>query len=282
MNALQRLTSYTNHGLVFDVLDEGPLDGPVVVLLHGFPQRATSWAKVTPLLHAEGFRTVAPDQRGYSPVARPRGRRAYRMGNLVGDVAALVDALGGRPVHVVGHDWGAAVAWSLASVRPDLVSTMTTVSVPHPGAMVRSFRSFDQLRRSWYLVFFQIPWLPELLLRRRRLAERAFGRAGMGPDALARYGAEMIEDGALRGGLGWYRAMPFSDPALLRAKVRVPTTHVWSDQDDALGRLGADLSASYVVGAPYRLEVLKGVTHWIPDEAPDRLAEITLARIRSV
>jgi pimeloyl-ACP methyl ester carboxylesterase len=275
----RRLTSYSHDGLVFDVLDQGPLDGPVVVLLHGFPQRATSWRKVAPLLHARGFRTVAPDQRGYSRGARPRGRSSYRIKLLVGDAAALIEALGEGPVDVVGHDWGAAVAWSLASARPDQVSTQTTVSVPHPGAMVRSFRTFDQLRRSWYMLFFQIPRLPELVLGRRRFAERALRGAGMNRDAVALFRSEMVEHGALPGGLGWYRAMPLSDPALLRAKVRVPTTHVWSDGDHALGRLGADLSASYVVGAPYRLEVLEGVSHWVPDEAPERLAEIVLDRV---
>jgi pimeloyl-ACP methyl ester carboxylesterase len=276
-----RLTCYAHDGLVFDVVDEGPLDGPVVVLLHGFPQRATSWRKVAPLLHAEGFRTVAPDQRGYSRGARPRGRSSYRMSLLVGDAAALVDALGVGPVHVVGHDWGAAVAWTLAAGRPDLVRTLTTVSVPHPGAMVRSLRTFDQLRRSWYMALFQLPWLPELLLGRRRVAELALRRAGMDADAVARFHSEMVQDGALPGGLGWYRAIPLSDPGL-RAKVRVPTTHVWSDADEALGRRGAELTASYVEGAPYRLEVLAGVSHWIPDEAPERLVEIVLERVRSV
>jgi pimeloyl-ACP methyl ester carboxylesterase len=274
-----RLTSYSHDGLDFDVLDEGPLDGVVIVLLHGFPQKATSWRRVTPLLHARGYRTVAPDQRGYSAGARPAGRSSYRMRLLVGDVVALVEALGGGPVHVVGHDWGAAVAWSLAAARPDLVSTLTTVSVPHPGAMVRSLRSFDQLRRSWYMGFFQAPWLPERMLARRRLAERFLRSAGMTSEAVALFHTEMVEGGALPGALAWYRAMPFSDPALLQARVRVPTTHVWSDGDDALGRAGAELAASYVVGAPYRLEVLEGVSHWVPDETPDRLAEIVLDRV---
>jgi pimeloyl-ACP methyl ester carboxylesterase len=279
MTATGRVTSFSHDGLVFDALDEGPLDGPVVLLLHGFPQRGTSWRHVAPLLHARGCRTVIPDQRGYSSGARPRRRSSYRMRLLVGDVVALVEALGGKPVHVVGHDWGAAVAWSLAGAHPGLVTTLTTVSVPHPGAMVRSFRTLDQLRRSWYMALFQVPRLPELLLGRRRPAERALRAAGMGEAAVRLFRTEMVEDGALSGGLGWYRAMPLWDPAMLRAKVRVPTTHVWSDGDEALGRLGAELCASYVVGAPYRLEVLTDVSHWIPDEAPERLAEIVLDRV---
>ncbi len=273
-----RLTSYAHDGLVFDVRDEGPLDGPVVVLLHGFPQRASSWDLVVPLLHAAGMRTVAPDQRGYSRGARPRGRSSYRMSRLVGDVVALVAAVGAGPVHLVGHDWGAAVAWSTAASRPDLVTSLTSVSVPHPGAFIRSLRRVAQLRKSWYMAFFQMPWLPERLFGRRSVAEREMRKSGMPPAAVARVWPEIIADGALPGGLGYYRAMPLSDPRLLRGTVRVPTTHVWSDQDVALDRHGAELTASYV-DAPYRLEVLEGVSHWIPDEVPERLAEIVLDRV---
>ncbi len=277
----ERLNTYARDGLVFDLLDEGPLDGPVVVLLHGFPQRATSWAKVAPLLHARGLRTIAPDQRGYSRSARPRGRSAYRMAELVEDVVALVEELGGQPVDLVGHDWGAGAAWSVAAAHPDLVRTLTAVSVPHPVAMARALRTGDQLRRSWYMGFFQLPWLPELLLGRPRVAAKFLGGTGMSSEAIARYRSEIVGDGALPGGLGWYRALPLSN-AGTGGRVRVPTTHVWSDGDSALGRLGAELTASYVVDAPYQLEVLEGVSHWIPDEAPERLAAIILARIDSV
>ncbi|MGI9155937.1 MAG: alpha/beta fold hydrolase [Marmoricola sp.] len=276
-----RLTSYTNDGLVFDLLDEGPVDGPVVVLLHGFPQRATSWAKVAPLLHAQGFRTIAPDQRGYSRGARPARRRDYAMDKLVSDVQGLVHGFLGHSVHLVGHDWGAAVAWSTAATDPDAISTLTTVSVPHPVAMARSLRTLDQLRRSWYMGFFQLPRAPELLLSRPRVAATFLGSSGMSREAVARFRSEIVEDGALPGGLGWYRALPLSGSGM-GGRVRVPTTHVWSDGDSALGRLGAELTASYVVDAPYQLEVLEGVGHWIPDEAPERLAEIVLARVRSV
>jgi pimeloyl-ACP methyl ester carboxylesterase len=147
--------------------------------------------------------------------------------------------------------------------------------------MVRSMRYADQLRRSWYMGFFQLPWLPErLLCSRRSDLERELRRAGLPADALARVWPEIIEDGALTGALNWYRAMPFSDPRVLRGRVRVPTTHVWSDGDVALGREGAELTGAYV-DAPYRLEILAGISHWIPNEAPERLAEIVLARVRS-
>src|SRR5690606_26265127 len=139
-----------NDGFTFDVIDGGPVDGDVIVLLHGFPQTATSWSKVAPLLHEAGYRSLAPHQRGYSPGARPSGRRAYSVDRLVADVAALVDTVGG-PVHLVGHDWGAIVAWAVAVERPELLRTLTTVSVPHPMAFLRSMARSTQLLHSYYM-----------------------------------------------------------------------------------------------------------------------------------
>lgn len=274
----ERLTSYTHAGLTFDVTDDGPLDGEPVVLLHGFPQRATSWAAVTPLLHAQGYRTYAPDLRGYSPGARPRRRRDYTTDLLAGDVVALLDVIGGR-AHLVGHDWGAAVAWAVAALHGDRLRTLTSVSVPHPGAFVRSLRSRDQLRRSWYMAAFQLPVVPERILSSSR-GRASLRREGMTRAMVDRYDTEIVTAGALPGGLGYYRAMPFGGPGLLRAKVTVPTTHVWSDGDQALGRRGADLCREYV-DADYRLEVVPGVSHWIPDQAPEVLARIILERVRS-
>ncbi|WP_246076560.1 alpha/beta fold hydrolase [Amycolatopsis cihanbeyliensis] len=163
-------------------------------------------------LHREGFRTLTPDQRGYSPRARPRGRWAYRNSALVEDVVALLTEVG-RPVHLVGHDWGAAVAWSLAAARPDLVRTLTTVSVPHPGAFLRSMLTSNQAARSWYMFVFQIPVLPELILRRSaRLTSAVFSRAGMTPSQTAVSRREVIDTEALTGALNWYRGMPFASP----------------------------------------------------------------------
>ncbi|QZY30171.1 alpha/beta fold hydrolase [Nocardioides coralli] len=275
---MTRLTTWTHDGLTFAVRDEGPEDGPPVLLLHGFPQRATSWDAVTPLLHQQGFRTLAPDQRGYSPGARPRRRRDYAAEHLVADAAALAEVVG-TPVHLVGHDWGSLVAWLLAGHRPDLVRSLVAVSVPHPGAFVESFRRSDQLRRSWYMAFFQLPWVPEKVLASPR-GEGAFRAGGMTREMVARYRAEVVQDGALRGGLLWYRGMPFTRRRTLRRPVRVPTTMVWSDHDVALARTGAELTERWV-DAPYRLEVLPGVSHWIPEEAPETLAALIAERARS-
>lgn len=278
-----RIEQFERDGLVFDVDDAGPRDGEVVVLLHGFPQRASCWDAVTGRLHDAGLRTLAPDQRGYSPRARPRRRRDYRLDELVADVGALLDtvrAAGHERVHLVGHDWGAAVAWVVAARHP-AVASLTSVSVPHPAAYLASTLSPDQLLRAWYIGFFQLPLVPELAAR-GGVMERMLGKAGMTPAERAGFRRDVLAHGALSGGLGWYRALPFSltgGGRLWRERVHVPVTHVWSDQDDALGRRTADLAHRWATGE-FELRVLQGHSHWLPEQAPDELARIVLARVR--
>ncbi len=277
----ERITSYARDGLVFDVLDEGPLDGTPVVLLHGFPERAASWEAVVARLHARGLRTLAPDQRGYSPGARPRTRFGYRVPALVSDVEALIERIG-EPVHLVGHDWGAMIAWALAARRPNLVRSLTAVSVPHPGAYLSACLRSSQLRDSWYFLLFMLPLLPELIARFRPARFRAALQAGGMTDAeLDVFESSIVGHGALPGGLGWYRALPFAPLGWARQRVAVPTTYVWSDCDVALARAGAQRCGRWVI-ADYRLVVLEGVTHWIPTQAPGPLADAILARIASI
>ncbi|WP_406633346.1 alpha/beta fold hydrolase [Amycolatopsis sp. WGS_07] len=274
MSTGSRISSVAHDGLTFDVRDTGPLDGPVVVLLHGFPQTGASWAETASLLNERGYRTIVPDQRGYSRRARPKGRFAYRSSRLVADTAALIRAVGAGPVHLVGHDWGANAAWATAARHPELIRSLTTVSVPHSGAFARAMLTSDQLVRSSYMFFFHLPWLPEFVLRRwPRLLDRTLAATGMTPDQIVAVHREIVLGGALTGGLNWYRAMFLVNPASLRARVPVPTTHVWSDGDQALSRRSAELAGQYVDGE-YRLEILPGVSHWIPEEAAGRLAEI--------
>jgi len=276
-----RITSYTHDGLVLDVRDTGPLDGEPAVLLHGFPERGSSWDAVAPLLHERGIRTLVPDQRGYSPGARPRRRRDYRLACLAGDVEALAAEVG-RPVHLVGHDWGASVAWLVAARSPGQVRSLTAVSVPPAMAFVRSLVTSDQLLRSWYMLLFQLPRVPELLASRPGgRFDQGLRAAGMTEAEVARCRREIVEYGALPGGLGWYRAMFLPGPDRPGAMVRVPTTLVWSDGDTAIGPRAAGLAAAYV-DADYLLEVLEGVSHWIPTQAPDRLAAAIADRIASV
>jgi pimeloyl-ACP methyl ester carboxylesterase len=264
--------------LIFDVGDAGPADGPVVVLLHGFPQRNDSWNVVIDKLTAQGYRCLAPNQRGYSPGARPRRRRDYRLSELVADVGALIDASGAERVHLVGHDWGAAVAWSVASRLPARLASVSTVSVPHPAALMKAMWTSRQALASWYMFFFQLPRVPEWLLLRRdwsttRMAA-SLERGGQTPAAAARDVAAMSEPGALTAALNWYRAM-FLSSARGIGKITVPTMYVWSDGDDALLDKAAYASGDYV-SADYRFEILRGVSHWIPEERPDTLADLLL------
>jgi len=274
-----RLLRYRHHGFTFDVTDQGPLDGDPVVLLHGWPERASSWRKVTPLLHARGLRTYAPDQRGYSPGARPTRRRDYAMQLLVDDAVALLETIGG-PVHLVGHDWGSSIGWLVAAQRPDLVRTWTAVSVPHPKAFSKALRTTKQGRKSWYMGAFQLPGVPEWLARTGRL-DVPLRKGGMTADDVRRFHEEVVDDGAFHYGVMYYRAMPFAFPALKDSVVRVPTTMVWSDKDVAITQESVRMNVG-LVEAPYEAVTLEGVSHWIPTEAPELLAQHILERIDSV
>ena len=214
-------------------------------------------------------------------MARPRGRKQYTLRETAGDVLALLDAAGLESAHVVGHDWGGMVAWALGAWHPDRVRTLTALSVPHPAAMAKAMVTSDQLLRSYYMGVFQLPVLPErLLLARGGRALRGMLRSGgLSREAAAHYVARMQEPGALSGALGWYRAMPFGARDRV-GTVRVPTLHVWSTGDAFLGRAGIEATSRFVE-APYRLEILDGVSHWIPELAADRVAELVTAHVRT-
>ncbi|MBF6451074.1 alpha/beta fold hydrolase [Nocardia elegans] len=272
-----RLERFRNGRLVFQVEDQGPIDGPVVVLLHGFPQNARCWDAVRTQLHARGYRTIAFDQRGYAPGARPRGRFAYRTGALVSDLVALTELFAPVKVSLVGHDWGAVVAWAMAARHPELIASLTTVSVPHTRAFLRSLLSSNQALRGHYMAVFQLPWIPEILARRNpdTLRKILLG-SGMHSIEADRVVVEMVPTPAFTAGLNWYRGMMFSHPSY-SSPVTVPTTHVWSTRDVSLVRAGAQLCARYV-DADFRLEIIEG-SHWVPDELPDVLARIIDARV---
>ncbi|MEU4480745.1 alpha/beta hydrolase [Micromonospora sp. NPDC023966] len=266
-------------GLTFEVRTGGPEGGEPVLLLHGFPQHAGEWDEVIPELHDAGLRTYALDQRGYSPGARPADVGAYRIPELVADAAGVLDALGVTTAHVVGHDWGAIVAWGLAAAHPERVRTLTAVSVPHPAAMGHALATDPrQKARSSYIALFRKPGKAEKVLLAFRAATLRRMLAGVGDAArVARYADPMREPGALTAALNWYRAMTGTDMKAV-GPVDVPTTFVWSDKDVAIGRTAADACAAHVTG-DYRFVVLPGVTHWIPDEAPGPLAAAILARV---
>jgi pimeloyl-ACP methyl ester carboxylesterase len=265
--------------LTFDVRADGPEDGRPVLLLHGFPETSLSWAAVTPRLAEAGLRTYAVDQLGYSPGARPDEVEAYAMTNLAQVTADLMTAVDVPVADVVGHDWGANVAWALAAWHSDRVRSLTAVSVPHPTAFTAAWRSDpEQKERSAYIrLFWQEGKAEEVLLAddARRL-RRMFGDA-VDREAVDAYVAVLSAPGALTAALNWYRAMSSATPV---DDVAVPTTYVWSDADIAIGRVAAEGCAAYVTG-DYRFVELPGVSHWIPEQAPDQLAAAILDRVAS-
>ena len=265
--------------LTFDVRADGPDDGRPVLLLHGFPETSASWAAMTPRLTEAGLRTYAVDQLGYSPGARPAEVDAYALTNLAQVTADLMTAMDVPRADVVGHDWGANVAWALAAWHEDRVRSLTAVSVPHPTAFTTAFRSDpEQKERSAYIrLFWQEGKAEEVLLAddARRL-RRMFGDA-VPAEAVDEYVAVLSAPGALTAALNWYRAMSSEtrvDP------ITVPTTYVWSDGDVAIGRTAAEACANYVTG-DYRFVELPGITHWIPEQAPEQLTRAILDRIAS-
>jgi pimeloyl-ACP methyl ester carboxylesterase len=274
----ERLSSFRRNGWHFDVSDSGPSDGIPVVLLHGFPGSRRTWREVIPVLNASGLRTIAFDQRGYSPGARPDRRRDYRAAEVTADVLALLTASGLDRVHLAGHDWGGFVAWRFAAATPERLTGITVLSTPHPAAMLRSMLSSGQIARSAYIGFFQLPWLPEFALR-GRLARLLAGSDL--PEPIAEdYARFLSTPTALTSALNWYRGMWLPDRRsrpFARAPISVPTTYVWGRYDQALGRRAAELTRDYVHGE-YRFVELDE-NHWLPERAPVRVAEEILAGV---
>jgi pimeloyl-ACP methyl ester carboxylesterase len=252
----------------------GPEDGPLVVLLHGFPERWYGWERVIPLLVAAGLRVAAPDQRGYGESDKPAGITPYRRDRLAADVVGLIRALGRERAVVVGHDWGGAVAWWVAQRHPEVVSALVVVNCPHPGVMTRTiWSSWTQLKKSWYIFLFQVPWLGAWLFRRTdfralrgalKLARgEAFGKADRD-----RYAGDWARHG-IDGPIAWYRAL-LLDALLPVAPIAAPTTVVWGKQDTALG---AHLVApSVALCRQPKVVWLEDATHWVPREEPEVVA----------
>jgi pimeloyl-ACP methyl ester carboxylesterase len=263
-------------GLTFDVYEGGPADGDPVLLLHGFPQDHREFDLILPRLHEAGLRTYALDQRGSTPGARPEEVGAYRITEPAADAIAVLDALGVEKAHVIGHDWGAQVGWLLAALHPDRVSTLTAISVPHPRALRLAMRVRPTQRaRFAYFALFRSPIAERFLLGGGAAALRAMLRP-IG-DRASLYVDAMREPGRLTGGLNWYRGLAGGDLGGVGV-ITVPTTYVWSDRDGVVARTAALRTRDWVE-ADYQLVVLRGVSHWVPEQAPTALADAALARI---
>ncbi len=264
-------------GLTFDVYEGGPADGDPVLLLHGFPQDHREFDPLLPRLHEAGLRTYAMDQRGYSPGARPGEVSAYRLEEAVADALAVLDTLGVERAHVVGHDWGAQVGWLLAARHPERLRTLTAISVPHPRALLLALRVRPaQVARLSYFKVFQSGVAERLLLGRDAMLLRTMLRPLPAP-WIEQYVAAAREPGRLTAGLNWYRAYTIDQVATVGV-VTVPTTYVWSDRDGVVGLTAALRTADWV-SADYQLVAMRGISHWVPEQAPRHLADAVLARI---
>ena len=271
------------NGIKLHVVEAGPSDGELVVLLHGFPEFWYSWRRQIDVLAAAGYRVLAPDQRGYNTSDKPQAVSAYSIDTLADDVAELIKSTGRTQANVVGHDWGAAVAWWLAIQHPQLVKRLSILNLPHPKVLTRALtRSGRQLLKSWYAFSFLLPKIPEFLLswRGHRLAERALvktsRRGTFTADELTKYHAAWAQPGAPRAMINWYRAGFSNRPKLsgVAARVKAPTLMIWGARDAFLGRELAQPSIDYCEKG--ELVFLEKATHWVHQEEPEKVNKLLL------
>lgn len=265
-------------------------EGPLVILLHGFPEFWYAWRHQIPALAAAGFRVVAPDMRGFHLSDKPKAVQAYRTDRLAADVAALIRHLGAEQAAVVGHDWGAAVAWIFAMHYPEMLTRLIIMNVPHPLKLtsLRGLQRYRQFLRSSYMLFFQIPWLPERLaalgnyamlryvLRTDPVKPGAFTEAD-----IDRYIEAASRAGGLTGGINYYRALRFQLGSRLTELVRrieAPVLVIWGERDRYLG---PELAAPDPAWVPnLRVERLPNASHWVQADEPERVNELLLAFLR--
>jgi pimeloyl-ACP methyl ester carboxylesterase len=263
-------------------VDEAGQGDRLALCLHGFPESRFSWRYQLPLLAELGYRAWAPDLRGYGDTEpRPQDVASYRIDHLVEDVAALVDASGAREVTLLAHDWGALVAWTFAARRVRPLHQLVIMNVPHPAVFARVIRtSAAQRRRSWYVGFFQIPWLPEKMLTagKARAIRRAFhgmavDKSRFPDEVLDHYAANALKPGAMRAMINWYRAaVRYRLQEQDWPPIATPTLIVWGEEDTALGLETLDGTEAYVDDLTIRR--LPGVSHWVQQEAPEQVNAI--------
>ena len=274
------------NGISLHTRQAGPEDGPLVVLLHGFPEFWYGWHRQIKPLADAGYRVIVPDQRGYNRSDKPDGVDSYHIKTLAADVVGLLDAADRETAAVAGHDWGAAVAWWLALSYPERIESLTAVNVPHPTVMETTLRnSLSQLRKSWYMFAFQLPALPEAIstvnncrVLRRGLTNSSRPGTFSATD-LERYRAAWQQPDALTAMINWYRAMGRYRPQPPRQQVSVPTLVMWGQQDEFLASTMAEESLDYCDDA--ELVSFPSATHWVLHERSKRTAEKLLTHINA-
>ena len=273
--------TFHNGAIDLHAVAAGPADGPVVVLLHGFPEFWYSWHKqIEPLVNV-GFRVIVPDQRGYNKSSKPRGAASYALSELTSDVVSIADQLGQERIFLAGHDWGAAVAWSVALLQPQRVAKLAILNVPHPSVMRRYLNTNRrQLRRSWYMFFFQLPFIPEAAFSAFdfRLGIRSLVRSSrpgtFSGEDLAQYRAAWSQPGALTGMINWYRAAFRYRGKFPDTIVHVPTRILWGERDAFLLPEMAHDSVRYCDSA--ELYTFANASHWLQHEEPARVSELLI------
>ena len=268
------------HGVRLHVVEAGPEDGPLLILLHGFPEFWYGWRKQIEPLAAAGYRVVVPDQRGYNLSDKPRGLAAYCLDEIALDVVGLIDEAGRDRAFLAGHDWGGAAAWWVGVKHPERLERLALLNCPHPRVLRHALKtSKAQRKKSWYIFFYQLPWLPERTLGKNdfafaRKALIATSRRGtFSEDDLARYCEAWSQPGALRGMIHWYRAAlrrPAARPASPR--VTVPTLLIWGVKDRFLGRELIQPSVDLLDQG--RLVLIDDATHWVQHEEPEKVTEL--------
>lgn len=294
MNAATSLPSGWEHrvatvdGIRLHYVEAG--HGPLVVLLHGFPEFWYAWRHQIPVLAGGGCRVIALDQRGYNTSDKPAAVAAYRLDRLVDDVVGIIRAAGEDSAIIVGHDWGGAIAWSLAMAHPDAVRRLVVLNGPHPRRVFEEFRTAAQLRRSWYVFFFQLPWVPEWLIRRGNfraldlvLTRDPARRGAFTAADIAAYRSAIAQPGALTAAINYYRALFRSNPFRLYHALRpidCPTLLIWGERDRYLGRDFTEHLEPWV--ADLRVARIPEASHWVQADAPERVNALMLEFLRPV
>ena len=265
------------NGIRLHVVQAGPKSGIPVVLLHGFPEFWYGWRKQIPALVEAGCRVIVPDQRGYNLSDKPEGIKNYRIDELVKDIIGLIDALEYEKVNLVGHDWGANVAWTLANKHPERLNKLGIMNVPHPAVMRRFLmRDFEQIRRSWYVFAFQLPWLPETGMKQNDWRGAVSALRGSGKihtftnEDIVKYKEAWSQPGAMTSMINWYRAViRYQPPMPTDPRIKVPTLMMWGMKDLALSHRMARPSMDYVDEG--NLILFPEATHWVQYDAAEEV-----------
>ena len=263
------------NGLRFEVLEEGSGD-KLALCLHGFPEHAVSWRHQIPVLAEMGYRVWAVNQRGYGRTTRPTQVVDYALPHLVDDVAALIDAANAKHVALIGHDWGGVVAWCLAAGQHRPLERLVIMNGPHPLCFRAALKHWRQMRKSWYVAFFQLPRLPERILTMNggAIVRRMFGGVALPRDVLAVYTRQITEPGAATAMLNWYRAIRLRSSRTLNVAqvIDVPTLVVWGERDVALDPICLNGTDRYV--RDLTVKQLPGISHWVQQDAPHVVNEL--------